>query len=155
MKPTKISVLIAIALLLGVLSWLFVRREFDSLPGVPVLGSITVIVLAVAELFFGFSVRSRLRYPGDRPLDPLLVARLAVLAKASSHAGAVVAGLYGGFFAYTVSNLGHLRFTSDSRASGLSLIAALALIGGALFLEFTCRVPRPPEDQPLPPPAPR
>jgi hypothetical protein len=152
MRPTRPSVLIAIGLLVGALSWIVVQAEFDSLPRVPVLGSVTVAVLAIAELYLGFSVRGRLRRPGERPLDPLLVARLAVLAKASSHAGAIVAGLYGGLFIYAVSNLGHPAFSSDTRASGLSVVVALVLIGAALFLEYTCRVPRPPEDQPLPRP---
>jgi hypothetical protein len=146
-RPTRPSVLVATALLIGVLSWLVVQQAFDSLPTLPLLGSITVAVLAVAEIYLGFSVRARLRRPGDRPLDPLLVARFAVLAKASSHAGAVVAGIYGGVFAYTVTNLGHPTFSTDSRTSGLSAIAALALIAGALFLEFGCRVPRPPDDR--------
>lgn len=150
MRPTRPSILIAVALLVGALSWIVVQAEFDSLPKVPVLGSATVAVLAVAEIYLGFTVRSRLRRPGDRPLDPLFVARLAVLAKASSHAGAVVVGLYGGLFVYAVSNLGHPAYSSDSRASGLSIVVAVALIGAALFLEFTCRVPKPPADPTVP-----
>lgn len=74
-------------------------------------------------------------------MDALFVARLAVLAKASSHTAAAVAGLYGGFLAYTLSNLGKARVGDDSRVAGFSLLAALALIGAALFLEYSCRVP--------------
>ena len=33
------------------------------------------------------------------------------------------------------------------RASGLSVVASLALVGAALFLEYSCRVPRPPDDR--------
>jgi hypothetical protein len=154
MRPTRPSVLLAIVLLVGALSWIVVQSAFDSLPKVPVLGSVTVAVLAVAEIYLAFTVRARLRRPGDRPLEPLLVARLAVLAKASSHAGAVVVGLYGGLFIYAVSNLGHPAYSTDSRASGLSIVVAVALIGAALFLEFNCRVPKPPDD-PTTPPRPR
>jgi hypothetical protein len=150
MKPTRPSVLVATALLVGVVSWLVVQHEFDALPKLPLLGSLTLAVLAVAEVYLGFAVRARLRRPGDHPIEPLLVARLAVLAKASSHAGAVVVGVYGGLFVYTVTNLGHPTFTADSRASGISAIVALVLIAGALFLEFGCRVPPPPKDRTLP-----
>jgi Protein of unknown function (DUF3180) len=147
MMPTRSSVLAALALGVGVLSWILVRESYSSLPALPIVGPVTLVVLAVFELMYAFSVRSRLRSPGGTPIEPLFIAKLAVLAKASSHAAAIVAGLYGGFLVYTVSNLGKPRINADSRASGLSVVAALALIGAALFLEYSCRVPRPPEDR--------
>ena len=147
MMPTRSSVLAALALGVGVLSWIVVRESYSSLPALPIVGPVTLVVLAVFELMYAFSVRSRLRSPGNTPIEPLFIAKLAVLAKASSHAAAIVAGLYGGFLVYTVSNLGKPRINADSRASGLSVVAALALIGAALFLEYSCRVPRPPEDR--------
>jgi hypothetical protein len=147
MMPTRSSILAALALGVGVLSWLVVRESYSSLPALPIVGPVTLVVLAVLELMFAFSVRSRLRRPGNNSIEPLFIAKLAVLAKASSHAAAIVAGLYGGFLVYTVSNLGKSRINADSRASGLSVVASLALIGAALFLEYSCRVPRPPEDR--------
>jgi hypothetical protein len=147
MMPTRSSILAALALGVGVLSWLVVRESYSSLPALPIVGPVTLVVLAVFELMYAFSVRSRLRRPGNNPIEPLFIAKLAVLAKASSHAAAIVAGLYGGFLVYTVSNLGKSRINADSRASGLSVVASLALIGAALFLEYSCRVPRPPEDR--------
>jgi hypothetical protein len=146
MMPTRSSVLAALALGVGVLSWIVVRESYSSLPALPIVGPVTLVVLAVFELMYAFSVRSRLRSPGNNPIEPLFIAKLAVLAKASSHAAAIVAGLYGGFLVYTVSNLGKSRINADSRASGLSVVASLALMGAALFLEYSCRVPRPPED---------
>lgn len=147
MMPTRSSVLAALALGVGVLSWLVVRSSYSSLPALPIVGPVTLVVLSVFELMYAFSVRARLRDPGNRPIEPLFVAKLAVLAKASSHAAAIVAGLYGGFLVYTLSNLGKERINADSRASGLSVVASLALIGAALFLEYSCRVPRPPDDR--------
>ena len=145
MKPTRPSVLLALALLVGLLSWLVVSRQYESLPPLPLAGPLTLVILALGEFGFAFSVRHRLRGPTKpvrRRLDPMFVARLAVLAKASSHAAAVVAGGYGGFFVYTLFNLGHGRINADSRTSGGSMVAALALTGAALFLEHSCRVPR-------------
>jgi Protein of unknown function (DUF3180) len=145
--PTRSSILAALALGFGVLSWLVVRESYSSLPALPIVGPVTLVVLSVFELMYAFSVRARLRDPGNRPIEPLFIAKLAVLAKASSHAAAIVAGLYGGFLVYTLSNLGKGRINADSRASGLSVVASLALIGAALFLEYSCRVPRPPDDR--------
>jgi hypothetical protein len=147
MMPTRSSILAALALGVGVLSWIVVRESYSSLPALPIVGPVTLVVLAVFELMYAFSVRSRLRNPGNRPIEPLFIAKLAVLAKASSHAAAIVAGLYGGFLLYTLGNLGKPRINADSRASGLSVVASLALIGAALFLEYSCRVPRPPDDR--------
>ena len=147
MMPTRSSILAALALGFGVLSWLVVRSSYSSLPALPIVGPVTLVVLSVFELMYAFSVRARLRDPGNRPIEPLFVAKLAVLAKASSHAAAIVAGLYGGFLVYTLSNLGKERINADSRASGLSVVASLALVGAALFLEYSCRVPREPDDR--------
>jgi Protein of unknown function (DUF3180) len=154
MVPTRSSVLFTLALVAGALSWIVVSLDYDSLPAVPVVGPITLVLLAIAELLFALSVRRRLRNPStpvQQRLEPMFVARLAVLAKASSHAAALVAGLYGGFFVYTLGHLGKPKINSDSWASGLSLVASLALIAAALFLEFSCRVPKPPDDDARPP----
>ncbi|HEY8729736.1 MAG TPA: DUF3180 domain-containing protein [Acidothermaceae bacterium] len=146
MTPSRSSVLAALAVVAGVLSWLVVHHEYESLPALPVIGPVTLGLLAAFELAYGYSVRSRLRNPGTRPVEPIFVAKLAVFAKASSHAGAIVAGLYGGFLAYTLMNLGKPHVDADSRASGLSVVVCLALVGSALFLEYSCRVPREPDD---------
>ncbi len=148
MKPTRISVLVASAVLVGVVSWLVVQQAYDSLPPLSSYGPITLGLLAIAEFGFALSIRRRLRNPapGHR-LEPLFVLRLAVLAKASSHAAAVVAGVYAGFLGYTLPNSGKGRITTDTRASAISLGVSLALVAAALFLEYSCRVPRPPEDR--------
>ena len=146
MTPSRLSVLAALGVVAGVLSWLVVRHQYESLPALPIIGPITLGLLAAFELAYGLSVRSRVRNPGDRPIDSIFVAKLAVFAKASSHAAAIVGGLYAGFLAYTLMNLGKSQINADSRASGLSVVVCLALVGAALFLEYSCRVPRQPDD---------
>jgi hypothetical protein len=146
-KPTRASILAALAIGIGVLSWLVVRGHYSSMPALPVVPPVTLVVLAVFEVLYAFSLRSRMRNPGNRQLDLLFVAKMAVLAKASSHTAAIVAGVYGGFLVYTLANLGKPGVNSDSRASGLSVVASLALIGAGLFLEYSCRVPREPDDR--------
>jgi hypothetical protein len=160
MRPTRPSVLVALALLIGLVAWLTVSRSYNSLPALPIFGPLTLVILAIAEATFGVSVRRRLRSPTTpvrRRLEPIFVARLAVLAKASSHAAALVSGLYGGFLVYTLMHLGKPEINTDARTSGISLGAALALVVAALFLEYSCRVPRGPHDpeQPRVPPSAR
>jgi Protein of unknown function (DUF3180) len=146
MRPTRLSVLATLAVAAGVLSWLFVQAEYSSLPALPVFGPVTLLLLAIFELVEALAVRARLRDPGSRRLEPIFVAKLAVLGKASSHASATVAGLYGGLLVYTLTNLRASKVAADSRVSGLSVVAALSLVGAALFLEYGCRVPRNPDD---------
>jgi len=146
MTPSRWSVLVSLALVAAGLSWLVVRAEYGSLPALTVYGPVTLVLLAAGELAYAFAVRSRIRRPGGsrRPMEPMFVARLAVLAKASSHMAALVGGLYGGFLAYTLGQLGTPRVNADSRVAGFGLLAAAILVGAALFLEYSCRVPRDP-----------
>ena len=77
------------------------------------------------------------------------MARYVVLAKASSPAGAIFAGLYGGVLLYLVANIGNTHARDDIPPTATGVVAALALVGAALWLERSCRVPKPPdEDKP-------
>jgi hypothetical protein len=77
-----------------------------------------------------------------RPVEPLLVARIAVLAQASAWVGAGFAGLWAGVLAYVASAVGDLKAASgDTVTSALGLGFSLALVVSALWLESVCRVP--------------
>ena len=117
------------------------RAYYSSLPALPIVGPISLVLLAGFEMMYGFSVRSRLRNPGNRPLEPLFVAKLAVLAKASSHAAAIIAGLYGGFLVYTLTKLGNPRDQRRQPRQRTQRRRFACLVGAALFLEYSCRVP--------------
>jgi hypothetical protein len=82
------------------------------------------------------------------------VARMAALAKASSLAAAVLAGLAAGFLAFVLGSLDKAAYRSDAFVSGITLVSALALMLAALYLEQGCRVPtrRDDDDDPGPPP---
>ncbi|MDT5023600.1 MAG: hypothetical protein QOE61_26, partial [Micromonosporaceae bacterium] len=85
--------------------------------------------------------------PRAGAVNPLLVARYAVLAKASSLAGAIFAGAYGGVAAWALSERGQLNVAdADLPPSVAGLVGALALVAAALLLERACRVPEPPDD---------
>jgi hypothetical protein len=128
-------------------AWLAVRVTFTSLPLVPI-GPIPVLAaLALGEAVVGRNVRGRIsgRIVG-KPLAPIAVARLVALAKASSAAGAVIGGVLAGYLAYVLGQLDKTVPARDARVAGITLAAALALIGAALYLEHSCQAPKPPDD---------
>ena len=95
------------------------------------------------------NTRARVEHrPRAGQLNPLLVARFAVLAKASSLAGAIFAGAYGGVAVLGAVRAGHACAwpTRTSPPSIAGLVGGLALVAAALLLERACRVPGPPDD---------
>lgn len=147
MKPTRLAVIAAIVILVAAATWAIVRFLYASLPPLPWTMVPSLLLLALGELYTAVFTRARIQHkPGMKPIEPLVAARLAVLAKASSHAAAVIAGAFGGFAIYLGSALDKPTPRRDFYVSVGTTLAALALVGAALFLEFACRVPKGPED---------
>ena len=147
MTATRPRDLLAVALVVAVLANLVVRLTYASLPGFPLLGGVTLAVLGAAEAIGGRALRARIRHePGTTPVQPLVAARAVLLAKASSVAGAVVAGAWTGLLVYTAPESGAITSAaSDTAAAAVGLVCALVLVGGALWLERCCRTPDDPE----------
>lgn len=154
MNQTRVSVLLQIAVVVAVLGYVLAARAFGSVP-FPSYGPAPVALLAVAELLIARVVRDRLRArvrgtapgrPGPgKVLHPMQVARAAVLAKASSVTGAVVAGCYAGILVWTLPQRGVLASADRSAAvAGLTASASVLLVVAALVLERTCRLPEDP-----------
>jgi hypothetical protein len=77
-----------------------------------------------------------------RPVEPMLVARLAVLAQASAYVGGVCGGLWAGVLAHVGPLSARAQAArSDAVAAVLGLVCAAALVAAALWLESVCRVP--------------
>jgi hypothetical protein len=154
-KPTRIGALLALAVSTAVVVVLVAETSYGSLPGVPLLAPVPLVLLAVAELAAAKVVHDRVRHrlrPDGRPprrvLHPMQVARAAALAKASSPAAALLLGAYGGLFLWTAPRADTLAAASDDVvASGLAALAAAGLAVAALVLERACRVP--PQDEDL------
>jgi hypothetical protein len=154
MGPTQLGTLASVALVSGVLAHLLADNAYGSLPELPAGAPVPLAMVAVVELVLAKVVRDRVMRrpspdgrPPRRPLHPVQVARAAALAKASSPAGALLLGLYGGLFAWTAPKAGSLAAASDDVVvSGLSALAAAGLVAAALLLERACRVPTPPDD---------
>ncbi len=142
MTPTRISVLVVTAAISLLVSWLVLRSVYASLPPLPWTAAVAMLLLAIAEALSGRNLRARIRGgPGLKPIAPLAAVRMAALAKASSHAAAVIGGLAAGALIYLTSSLSKSVPRSDAITSGGTLLAAVLLVLAALYLEHSCRVP--------------
>ncbi|MET7876871.1 DUF3180 domain-containing protein [Micromonospora profundi] len=147
MGPTRISTLVVAALAAAAVAWLLISSfYYSSIPELPWLPVVTLAALAVLEAYAAVNTRGRIdRKPGRDPVNPLLVARFVVLAKASALAGAIFAGFYAGLTGWLfVENT--RAATEDRPAAAGGMLASLALVGAALWLERSCRVPKRPDD---------
>jgi hypothetical protein len=147
MMPTKPLTLVVLAVVSAVVAWLVIRVTFATMPLLPVSAIPALLFLAAGEALVGRNLRARLsgRRPG-KPVAPIAVARVAALAKASSTAGAVFGGISAGFFIYVAGMLDKSVPRHDAIAAGGTVIAALALVLAALYLENCCRAPDPGSD---------
>jgi hypothetical protein len=149
--PTRWTTLLAAAALAGVVTYAAFRAFYSSLPPLPPTAAWSTALLAVAEAFAAPSVRARLAgRPRTKPILPLVVARTAALAKASSMLGALLAGVWGGVLAYVLPRRDMAIPREDARDAALGLVSALLLVAAALWLESVCRVKNPPEADPPP-----
>lgn len=117
----------------------------------PALPWTAPVLLAGLALLVGLSAQAlhRRLTQRARPPDPLGVARLAVLGKASSAAGVVVAGLYLGYAALLAESVSIPALRDRLVLALVSSLAALLLTAAGLLLEHRCRQRVPPEDPPL------
>lgn len=154
MKATRPRDLLAVGLVVGLVVNLLVRLTYGSLPAFPLLAGATFGVLAVAEAIAGYSFRARIRHdPGTDRLQPLVAARAVLVAKASSVAGAVLAGCWLGLLSYTAPRSGEISAAAaDTASAAVGLVCALALVGAALWLEHCLRAPDDPDERPAPAP---
>jgi hypothetical protein len=140
--------LIALVLLAAVLTWAVIEAAYVSLPPLPWTAVPTLLLLAIGEAYTGWHTLRRIRRKrGTRPVEPLVVARLAALAKASAHAAAVLAGVFGGFALALSDLLDKATPRSDFFVSVGTVLAALVLAGAAYFMEYACRVPKDPDEE--------
>jgi hypothetical protein len=147
--PTNPATLAVLGLGSGALAWILVSNTYSDLPQIPWLPAFTIFALAAFEAFLARNTKARIdRKPNTAPVDVLAVARYVVLAKASSPAGAIFAGLYGGIVTWLLVAKGpqNPAAANDLPPTATGLVAALALVAAALWLEHSCRVPKPPED---------
>ena len=147
MRPTSLSVLVVAGLAAAAVGWLLLSAFYTQMPRLPWLPIIVLGTLAVVEATLAQNTAARIqRKPGAGRVDALAVARYAVLAKASSLAGALFAGFSAGLLAWLA--LEPTRAARDDVPAAIAgVAAALALVGAALWLERSCRVPDRPDQK--------
>ncbi|MDL4774011.1 MULTISPECIES: DUF3180 domain-containing protein [Thermomonosporaceae] len=148
MKHTRPLPLIALVIVVALITWAVLRTAYVSLPPLPWTAVPTLLLLALGEAFTGVNVLRRIRRkPGTKPVEPLVVARMAALGKASAHAAGVLGGVFAGFAASLGDALDKPTPRHDFFVSGGTFLAAMVLVGAAFFLEYACRVPKDPEEE--------
>lgn len=147
MNATRPTILVAVLAGVAAIVWGVLQLAYVSMPPLPWTAVPTLLLLALGEVVTAINTRARIqRKRGTSPVEPLVVARFVALAKASAYAATVLAGVFGGFVIYLASSLDKPTPRRDFQVSVGSIVAALVLIGAALFLEYTCRVPKGPDD---------
>lgn len=160
MKPVARRDLAVLALGLAVATFVLVRSFYGDLPplhwwfGVPVglLGVVEGLGARTLRIRLDAEREARARRPAAvaprrevvpvRPVEPMLVARVAVLAQASAYTGAGFAGLWTGVLLHVGPAVGRLSAAAgDTLTAAVGAALALGLTAAALRLEAVCRVP--------------
>ena len=135
----------------GVLVGLLANQLVAGIPMVPWSAIPTLLLLALAELFTASRTRRRIRRaPGTEPMESLSAARLLALAKASAVLAALAVGFFVGLVLPLVETLAlpvHREVFLNALGTSAS---AVLLLGAALYLEHSCRVPDDERDDDIP-----
>lgn len=146
MRPTSVSVLIVAALAAAAVGWLMLSIfKYSLVPLLPWSPVIVLAGLAAVEGVLAQNTSARIqRKPGTARVDPLAVARYVALAKASAVVGALWAGYSGSLLTWLVTET--TQEAQDDRPVAIAgLIVGVLLVGAALWLERSCRVPPDPD----------
>ncbi|MEO3972284.1 DUF3180 domain-containing protein [Streptomyces sp. CAU 1734] len=148
MKQLRLGVLAGLFAGAGLLSWAGARLwdSFGSLPSVPLAAPIVLAAIAAVLLATAVSLRSRLkaqreRRPGAKGVEPLMAARALVFGQASALVAALVSGMYGGVGVFLLGSLDIPARRDQAIFAGFSVLAGVAVIAAALFLERVCKLP--------------
>ncbi|MEV0180656.1 DUF3180 domain-containing protein [Streptomyces sp. NPDC050625] len=148
MRELRIRLLVGVFVVAGVLSWAGARlwNTVGTLPSVPLAAPIVLALIAAVLLSTALSLRARLkaqreRRPGAKGVDPLMAARAVVFGQASALVAALVAGMYGGTGAFLLELLDMPARRDQAIYAALSVLAGIAVIAAALFLERVCKLP--------------
>jgi hypothetical protein len=155
-KPTRPRSLLLTAVLAGAVTWAVLTAVYSNLPPLSWTGVPALLLAAAAEAWTGRDLRARIMgHPGSKPAPPLFVARMVVLAKATSQVAALLAGVSAGFMVYLSGMLDAATPRSDMITASVAFGSCLVLAAAALFLEYCCRIPKNPgqdrDDDPAPP----
>lgn len=152
-KALRIRTLLGLFVVAGVLSWAGAKLwdSLGTLPSVPLAAPIVLALIAVVLTATALSLRNRLRaqrdrVPGAKGVDPLLAARAVVFGQASALVAALVAGMYAGTAVFLLLYQWDAPPRRDQGIyAGFAVLAGLAVVAAAIFLERVCKLPEDPE----------
>lgn len=113
-------------------------------PILPATFVIVCLVLAAALVWLGFQVskfRDRERRADAKAMNPLLAARVAVLAQATALTGSALVGWHVPFLVSYVSLISVRGFTASLWVTLADLVGGLLLVGAGLWVESMCKIP--------------
>jgi len=147
-RELRIRVLAGVFAVAAILSWASARlwNSLGTLPSVPLAAPIVLALIAAVLLATALSLRARLkaqreRRPGAKGVDPMMAARSVVFGQASALVAALVSGMYGGVGVFLLELLDIPARRDQAIYAGFSVVAGIAVIAAALFLERVCRLP--------------
>ena len=163
MTPTRKRLLLGIALI-GVLCGVTSARAYLALTTMLLAVRITtpaaIAIMCSALLWWTLLVRRRLLHIArakheaaktgmpfrmeERPLEPIVAARTVALAFAASRVGAYVGGFYLGVGLMYVSHLDVVDVRWSMAYAIATTLFAFLLVVVALWLERSCKLPKPP-----------
>ncbi|MCI3279024.1 DUF3180 domain-containing protein [Streptomyces cylindrosporus] len=148
MRELRIRVLAGVFVVAAVLSWAGARlwNSIGTLPSVPLAAPIVLALIAVVLTATALSLRGRFRAqrerrPEAKGVDPLMAARAVVFGQASALVAALVAGMYGGTGVFLLELLDIPARRDQAIYAGFSVVAGIAVIAAAIFLERVCKLP--------------
>ncbi|MGW1539026.1 DUF3180 domain-containing protein [Streptomyces sp. NPDC002309] len=148
MRELRIRVLAGVCVVAGILSWAGARlwNSVGTLPSVPLAAPVVLALIAAVLLATALSLRARFRAqrerrPGAKGVDPLMAARAVVFGQASALVAALVAGMYGGAGVFLLEFLDIPARRDQAIYAGSSVVAGVAVIAAAIFLEKICKLP--------------
>ncbi|MGK2879334.1 MAG: DUF3180 domain-containing protein [Mycobacterium sp.] len=149
MGLTRKRDLLVAAVLAAVVVYVLVTLLYRYFPPLTLWTGISLVVVAVAEALWGGVVRARIDEGhigvGPGMLDPLVVARSVVIAKASAWVGAIALGGWLGVLGYLLPRRSEMRVAADDTAGAVAAaLCALALVAAGLWLQHCCRSPNDP-----------
>ncbi len=142
--PTRWSTLLLVVLIFGAGADRLIGTWYSALPPLPWGPLVSVGLIALIEVAAAWRVAPHMpgRTVAFEPVEPLLVARLAVLAKASSVLGAAVTGVCIGAAAWLVPRSAQVVAAEhDVPVALVGVIVGVLLVAAALWLERACRIP--------------
>jgi hypothetical protein len=141
-RRTRISTLLGLGLAGAVAG--FLLDLAIAAAGRPVLIpplTVPLTLIVVAALVLGFAVPIHRATKGTlrRPIDPFQAMRVVVLAKASSHVGALLLGASGGILVYLLSRA--IPSLGSVWQDVATIVGALVLLVAGLVAEHLCTIP--------------